>query len=201
MMVAEDTLPETLQSLVDARLDTIDRMLLGRVPRADRTAIVREVEAQIHELLAERPSGEVDRDQVLSALARLDPPEAYLPEDDGSGGPTIVRRPTPPRPVGLTQDPGPRMDRIGGIMGLVALSLGLLSALIVGLAFLIDNDWLLLLAVGTGLFTIGSAVVGLTLSACCRFVGGWAVIGLVTSLIAVLITFGLIAFLCFFLLA
>ena len=38
-------LSESLQILIDSRLDTIDRMLLGRVSRQDRLAIVREVES------------------------------------------------------------------------------------------------------------------------------------------------------------
>ena len=35
---------ESLQTLIDCRLDTIDRMLLGRLPRSERMEIVREVE-------------------------------------------------------------------------------------------------------------------------------------------------------------
>ena len=38
--------PELLQTLIDSRLDTIDRMLLGRLPRTERLEIVREVELQ-----------------------------------------------------------------------------------------------------------------------------------------------------------
>src|SRR5262245_2628824 len=76
-------LPRHLQRLIDARLDTIDRMLLGRLPRADRLAVAREVEAQVHELLGERHGHELDREDVLAVLAQLDPPEAYLPEEGG----------------------------------------------------------------------------------------------------------------------
>ena len=73
--------PELLQALIDSRLDTIDRMLLGRLPRAERLEMVREVESQIFELLQERCSDEPTREDVLAVLARLDPPEAYLPEE------------------------------------------------------------------------------------------------------------------------
>ena len=73
--------PELLQALIDSRLDTIDRMLLGRLPRSERLEIVREVESQIFELLQERCSDEPTREDVLAVLARLDPPEAYLPEE------------------------------------------------------------------------------------------------------------------------
>src|SRR5262245_28692687 len=83
MTVATMPLLGSQQALIDARLDTIDRMLLGRVPRQDRLAIVKEVEAQVFELLQERDTEELDRDDVLAVLARLDPPEAYLPEEAG----------------------------------------------------------------------------------------------------------------------
>src|SRR5262249_3180878 len=44
MTIGTAVLSGPLQALVDARLDTLDRMLLGRVPRSDRRAIVDEVE-------------------------------------------------------------------------------------------------------------------------------------------------------------
>ena len=72
-------LSEPLQAMIDTRLDTIDRILFGRMPRADRIAIVREVESQIHELLQEQSQHEPDREDILAVLVRLDPPEAYLP--------------------------------------------------------------------------------------------------------------------------
>jgi hypothetical protein len=54
MMATQVRLSESVQALIDARLDTIDRMLLGRVSRADRLDIVRDVETQIFELLQGR---------------------------------------------------------------------------------------------------------------------------------------------------
>ena len=39
-------IPESLQTLIDSRLDTIDRMLLGRLPRSERLEITREVESR-----------------------------------------------------------------------------------------------------------------------------------------------------------
>ena len=47
MMVATARISDSVQTLIDSRLDTIDRMLLGRLSRQDRLAIVREVESQI----------------------------------------------------------------------------------------------------------------------------------------------------------
>src|SRR6516165_12298038 len=75
---------ESIQALIDCRLDTIDRILMGRLPRAERVNIVREVESQIFELLGQRHNDELDREDVLTVLRRLDPPEAYLPDESGS---------------------------------------------------------------------------------------------------------------------
>ncbi len=83
-------LPRELETLVNSRLDTIDRMLVGRVPRQDRLGIVREVESQIYDLLGEGGHEEHSRDSVLAVLARLDPPEAYLP-DQTTGEPASER--------------------------------------------------------------------------------------------------------------
>src|SRR6516225_3753958 len=84
--------PETLQPLIDSRLDTIDRMLLGRLPRSERLEVVREVEGQIQELLGERGSDDLTREDVLAVLARLDPPEAYLPEGEAEYRPAAAPR-------------------------------------------------------------------------------------------------------------
>src|ERR1700733_7056428 len=99
MTITTTQLSESLQNLIDARLDTIDRMLLGRVPRADRTAIVREVEGQIYDLLQERDLESLDRDDVLAVLARLDPPEAYLPEESTCEPNPTVRSVAAPRTI------------------------------------------------------------------------------------------------------
>ena len=91
MTVATAQISESLQTLIDSRLDTIDRMLLGRLSRQDRLAIVREVESQIHELLQERDADELTREDVLAVLARLDPPEAYIP-DETEGEPVSLHQ-------------------------------------------------------------------------------------------------------------
>jgi hypothetical protein len=48
MTVAAAQISESVQSLIDSRLDTIDRMLLGRRSWQERLAIVTEVESRIH---------------------------------------------------------------------------------------------------------------------------------------------------------
>src|SRR5262245_55466496 len=80
--LAAPQLSTASQALIDLRLDTLDRMLLGRMPRHDRVTVVSEVEAQIFELLSRR-GDEPSRDDVLAVLSELDPPEAYLPDHDG----------------------------------------------------------------------------------------------------------------------
>lgn len=74
-------LSPVLQSLVDERLDSIERILLvAGVSRGERRGILSEVEAHVFELLARRTTGEPTRDDVLAVLAQLDPPESYAPE-------------------------------------------------------------------------------------------------------------------------
>src|SRR5262245_24289132 len=128
MMVATEQLSGTLQTLVDARLDTIDRMLMGQVPRQERLAIVREVEAQIFELLQERPGGELERQDVLAVLARLDPPEAYLPEARGAE-PAPARRETRARAAPPVRPGDCKAPKVSGILGLLSIALLFLSIL------------------------------------------------------------------------
>lgn len=71
-----------LQQLIDERLDTIDRaLLMAGIVRDERRATVAEVESQIHEMLSQRAPEGPQRADVLAVLGRLDPPEAYLPEE------------------------------------------------------------------------------------------------------------------------
>lgn len=74
-------LSASLQSLVDERLDTIERVLLmGGVSRGERRGIAGEVEAHVFELLGRRTSGEPTREDVLAVISQLDPPESYAPD-------------------------------------------------------------------------------------------------------------------------
>src|SRR5271163_235967 len=117
MTVATAPISDSLQMLVDSRLDTIDRMLLGRLSRQDRLAIVREVESQIHELLQVRDNGELTRDDVLAVLARLDPPEAYIPDENETiAAPARGMLPSRSTPTAARADQ--RAARASGILGL-----------------------------------------------------------------------------------
>jgi hypothetical protein len=183
------TLPEATQSLIDARLDTIDRMLLGRVPRADRLGIVREVESQVHELLAAHDPETLTRDDVLDVLRRLDPPEAYLPDNQDEG-----TRPQGRVGVGLPREPAVasrpsrvKEGRLGGIFGLVSLGLVLLGPLVYLLAALTENEFVLI-AMLSGLALVGfaCAVAGLVLSIRGRRGGVMPVLGMISAPLALL---------------
>ncbi|MBX7105624.1 MAG: hypothetical protein K1X57_16190 [Gemmataceae bacterium] len=86
-------LSPTLRALVDERLDGIERALRSaNMPRVDRLRVVEDVERQLLDMLAEtgdRPG----RREVLQALAKLDPPEAYLADDSRPAAP--VESPSP----------------------------------------------------------------------------------------------------------
>lgn len=90
----EPTLSADLQSLIEKRLDLVDRVLLdGRVSRSERTTILQELEGQILQLV-ERRSEQPTRDDVLRVLSELDPPEAFLSDDDDPlSEPAPVRKP------------------------------------------------------------------------------------------------------------
>ena len=81
-MSAAKNLNNTLQAIIDNRLDAIDQNLLrAGLPRHQRRSVVEEVENQILEMLSRLEVAEYTRADVLAVLAKLDPPEAYVPED------------------------------------------------------------------------------------------------------------------------
>lgn len=77
MIAVELTVP--LRQLIDARLDNIERALMTQaMSRGDRQQVLAAIEEQVLEMLDSSGEEEPTRDDVLSVLARLDPPEAYL---------------------------------------------------------------------------------------------------------------------------
>ena len=69
-----------LRTLIDARLEAVDGMLLSaQVGWSELRSIVGEMETQIYELLSQRSALPGDED-VRAVLASLDPPEAYIPD-------------------------------------------------------------------------------------------------------------------------
>jgi hypothetical protein len=196
MSVATTDLSRSTQHLIDSRLDTIDRMLLGRVSRQERLEIVREVEAQIFEQLHERGTEEFTRDDVLAVLARLDPPEAYLPEDEGDVRPVPWRRSSGPGVIHA--QPAARGDsRIGrasGILGLVALGLILMAPWSFIVAEL-SGSMAALYILGGGALTLAffASIPGIALALYSRMAGAWAVVGAVTAGLSILGSFSLLA--------
>ena len=162
MTAAAVHLSDSVQALIDSRLDTIDRMLLGRLSRQDRLAIVREVESQIFELLQEREHEDLGRDDVLAVLGRLDPPEAYLPDEAGRA---CVRSHANPRRRSNRQAESRRLGRAqSGMIGLSALSVLLLFPIGYLAAASLNSEVLaLFLCGGFVLIMFACSVVGLTL--------------------------------------
>jgi hypothetical protein len=75
-------LSPTLQRLIDARLDAIERILLSTdVNRSERREIVQAVEDQIYELIDRRSDQETTREDILEVLSTIDPPEANVSEE------------------------------------------------------------------------------------------------------------------------
>ncbi len=196
MSVATTDLSRSTQHLIDSRLDTIDRMLLGRVSRQERLEIVREVEAQIFEQLHERGAEEFTREGVLAVLGRLDPPEAYLPEEDGDRDPVRSRtssgpyvRPSPPMRGAKTL-----VAKVSGMLGLVALALILLGCPLVYGLLLLTGSELLFLTLGGGILAlsfVGSSL-AIVLAAYCRMASSWAIVALMSGIFTILAGFGVL---------
>lgn len=187
MTTATAQLSESLQTLIDARLDTIDRMLLGRVPRQDRLAIAREVESQVFELLQER-GGDPSRDDVLAVLGRLDPPEAYLPDsEDREAAPARII--TPPRTMRSEPKPATRSAKASGILGIIGVTMVLFlpAAWMFAVAFNSSPLGIFIL-IGTAMTCFFTGLLATILGALSHGSGPWAMIGLVTGIIALVFT-------------
>ncbi len=191
-VIASIHVSESLQELIDCRLDTIDRMLLGRLPRSERVEIVREVESQIFELLGERNSDELTREAVLAVLARLDPPEAYLP-DEASSDPLPRRGAATALPRQPLRERDPWTGRVSGILGITMfVMLLMLYPLVILLSASSAFNWpyaaIMVVWFGVALLSFVGSIIGLVFACQARVKGGWAVAGLVTSIISLLLS-------------
>ena len=190
MTVATAHLSESLQTLIDSRLDTIDRMLLGRLSRQDRLAIVREVESQIQELLHERDADDITREDVLAVLGKLDPPEAYIPDE--LDAPQVKRsgviHTRELKHAAAAADDDLRIARASGILGIAAVALFLSLPLSYVIAMAAGSEGVLFALGGATLLLMSiSGIVGLALGIRARLNGAWAIAGIVTSLAALLL--------------
>src|SRR5580704_12844218 len=95
-MSTTNTLPTgEIERLIDQRLDTIDRALLGLIPRQDRLSIVTQVEARLHELAG--ASGLSGANSATNLQEQATVAEAHFGDADGSGparrrGPSARRK-------------------------------------------------------------------------------------------------------------
>jgi hypothetical protein len=197
MSVATTELSRSTQHLIDSRLDTIDRMLLGRVSRQERLEIVREVEAQIFEQLHERGADEPSREDVLAVLGRLDPPEAYLPEEAGEAVQIPAR--TSSRPRASQSQPvrsgDPRAAKVSGILSMVGMALILLGAPMVSGLVLATQSVAVLYILGGGILVVTFIVgiLAITLATHVRLASSWAIVGLVNGMLSMLACLALAA--------
>lgn len=176
-----------LQALVDARLDTIERMLLGVVPRQDRLAIARDVETQIFEQLQDRGTAELTREDVLAVLATLDPPEAYLPEESDDSPHGTRALPNLPSASARSRSSSASSARVSGILGIVTLIVAILLPIFVCVAAVaFESEWVLLIGGGFALSVVlTGAILSLILAARAGLRKGWAITGLVLSLLTI----------------
>jgi VIT1/CCC1 family predicted Fe2+/Mn2+ transporter len=197
MMVDTVQLSESLQALIVSRLDTIDRMLLGRLSRQHRLAIVREVESQIHELLQECDTDELTREDVLAVLARLDPPEAYIPDEMEKAyipdemEPLIAtsRLTSPFRTKSSARQADRRTAFVSGILGLATLALFFIYPALYVIALSQQSQFLALTFCGVTLaFAFPAGILGLVLGVYSRKSGAWAVVGIVACALTLLLS-------------
>lgn len=136
MTVLLTELAPSLQKLVDARLDNIDRALLSTdITRYERRQIVSAVEDQIQELVARLDKSEPEREDLLRILASLDPPEAY-----GSGsmqGTSDFSKQSESRPISVSYF-SPRVAPKGSVLAIIGVVLAGLSLLIIPGVFVLD---------------------------------------------------------------
>ncbi|HDY65588.1 MAG TPA: hypothetical protein ENH84_05080 [Phycisphaerae bacterium] len=112
---------------IDAHLDEIDALLqAGGMSRSERKGITDDVEAQILEMLSARAGENPTLADTEAVLAELDPPEAYVDEENLKAAPPTSNR-TPPAP---TQPIKPRMS-VTAIVGCVFAGLGVLLVTVI----------------------------------------------------------------------
>src|SRR5262249_31345966 len=138
-----------------------------------------------HELLVEHQTDEPSREDVLAVLGRLDPPEAYLPEESSiesitprSGQIRQVVRSVHERNSGVS-----RASALLGLGALVSALLLIPAGWMIAIAF--QSLILVFVLCGGAILTmLVSGVLGIVLGSFARKSGTWALVGIVTSVLA-----------------
>ena len=178
-------LSESLERLIDSRLDTIDRMCWAGWTAGSGWRLCGEVESQVHELLGECETEELSREDVLAVLARLTRRRRSCLKTSRA---TSTRRPAPVSQPARSVRPGQhRVARTSGILGLTALSSVALLVISYFFNMIFDELFGYVGAAFSclGLFTCGP--LGLALGLYVRKSGVWAFLGIVASGLAMLL--------------
>ena len=178
-----DSQTEVNQSLIDSRLDTIDRALNGRMPRRERLAIVREVEGQIHEMLGQRRLNTLEPGNILDVLARLDPPEAYLAQSSGEPNSSLGY---PASPMTYHQSPtrGSGSALASGVLGILAMTVVMVTLFLVIIRVMDSEIWTYCVFLGLELLL---AILAVLFGVRARLQETWSVVGLVTGILGFMI--------------
>jgi hypothetical protein len=159
-MTSVVNLSPSLQYLVDSRLDSIERALFGTdITRAERREIVQSVEDQILELLSRRSEVEPTRDSVLTVLAEIDPPEAYVPADCAPHYGVQTPRSSRPALTSSTE----RSPQVAPL-AIISFALGLIMCLCCWLVTVDENALVIFLLFAAGLAAPITGSVGLALT-------------------------------------
>jgi hypothetical protein len=123
---------------------------------------------------------------VLAVLARLDPPEAYLPEESSSGS-TPAPIPTSRRPSPTSPRSSSRVGTISGILGILALGMAFSSPLVYIVSDLLGSEILMFAGLfGMACLVFVQGALAIALAIYVRLRGVWAIVGLITGIISVL---------------
>lgn len=147
-MTAAELNPD-LRTLIDERLDAIDRNLVrAQVSYSERRSIVAEVETQIFELLS-RKTATPAREDVLAVLDSLDPPESYIPEELRSrlaAAPVESVPPRPARPILSRRAIGMAATAIAGAIFVVAVFIANLTIIVIAASSELVIPWIVTVA-------------------------------------------------------
>ncbi len=145
--------------------------------------------------MQERAGEEPTREDVLAVLARLDPPEAYLTDDEGFAR-TPARGAAPVSIVARGPRDRSKLASASAILGIVALAAIVLFPLGYGGTFALQNEFVALFTWGlASLLMFVCGLLALILGVRARKSGGWAISGIATgcsALVALVLTYGVL---------